>query len=328
MSSTTAAPAPAASARELADQASAFLARMDASVPSTDAAREALHALRISATAVLARWEGAASDATAEVRLRFAVDRFAARLPEPSAITDRLQEWQHLRDELQPALEALWEALPQPDVPEDRTAAHPRPQNYLRSGVHAAAGVGIVLAFEHLLSPTVAIAVAIAWTAWAWSLETTRRAMPAWNQRLMAFFGPVAHAYESEKVNSATWFGTALLVLSLTAGNAMGMLGVLALAIGDPAAGVIGRKFGRTRIVHGRSLEGSLAFAVASMLTGSAYLALYAPELSLTARMILAATAAVVGAITEALSHRLDDNLTIPIVVGWSCTAMGWLIGA
>lgn len=86
-------------------------------------------------------------------------------------------------------------------------------------------------------------------------------------------------------------------------------IAVLALAfiiVGDSAAALIGRKFGKHKF-RNKSLEGSLAFFVSAVLV-----ALIAPEMSFVVGLIGAAAATV----TEAVSFKVDDNTSVPLVSG------------
>ncbi len=149
--------------------------------------------------------------------------------------------------------------------------------------------------------------------AWAWSLETIRRLSPRANRFMMWFFGPVARQDEWHRVNSGTWYMTALVLLALTHSTALCVVGVTVLGVGDPVAGWVGRRFGRHRFASGRSWEGSLAFFVAA--AGATILTLgWLPSpLAIGPTIAVATVAAAIAAVAEALTRRLDDNLTIPL---------------
>ena len=83
------------------------------------------------------------------------------------------------------------------------------------------------------------------------------------------------------------------------------------------AAAVIGRRFGRTKLPGGRSLEGSLAFVLAGGLPALAVL-LGFHHLPLVTAAVVALSGAVAGAAAEVLSGRLDDNFTIPLIASLS----------
>lgn len=78
------------------------------------------------------------------------------------------------------------------------------------------------------------------------------------------------------------------------------------IIVGDSFAALIGRKFGRHRFGR-KSIEGS-----AACLLGTAIVALLTPDLALPVTL----TGAVAATITEAVSLRVDDNVSVPVVSG------------
>jgi dolichol kinase len=189
-----------------------------------------------------------------------------------------------------------------------------RPANYTRSLTHVASGVVILLLIQLVLQTEQRILAASAlFAAFAWTLEITRRLFPAWNAILMKILGRIAHGHEWNHVNSSTWYGTALFGLSLVASPMVSTLAVMVLGWGDPAAGLVGRRYGRTRFSSGRSLEGSLGFVVVGSLGAFAAMRIFYPGVAMVEAAILAVAAAVAGAVAELMTRRLDDNLVIPL---------------
>ncbi len=86
---------------------------------------------------------------------------------------------------------------------------------------------------------------------------------------------------------------------------------VAVLILGDIAAALIGRKFGRHKFLA-KSLEGTLAFFVVGCLV-----ILVTPKIqNLPAEYLIGIIAVAVGAIAENVSYGwADDNLTIPISI-------------
>ncbi len=310
---------------ELAERLHSWLHDLDPSRWSNtalDSARAQLAKLRRDMERRAAAWAASPAAGRAEERLRDAWKELMLALPEPSRIGDARAEWNEVHTLLAPRYEALATALRE----HGRRVQHLRPTNLARSGFHLSMGLGVALAFETILTPRTALYAAIAWCVWSWSLEITRRIYPRWNDVLMAVFGPIARHHERYRVNSATWLGTGLLVIALTSPNIAGVLGLLAVGVGDPVAGYVGRKFGRTKIIHGRSLEGSLGFAAASFAIGMLWIHTFHTELSLGVGAILAATAAIVGSVIELTSRRLDDNFAIPVFAGWATAVVHSLL--
>ena len=201
-----------------------------------------------------------------------------------------------------------------------------RPTNITRTAVHAGAAAVAITAVLTLPSRAWLIAIPGAFAVYAWSMEVARRLSPRVNDVLMRFYAPIAHPQERHRVNSATWFGTALLILALFATPPAMIAGCAILGVADPIAGIVGRRWGRHRLRNGRSLEGALGFFVAGTVTAAFALgAVGAGSVGMV--LALAAVCALAGALTELLSARLDDNLTIPLVVGTIATLATPLLG-
>ncbi len=161
-----------------------------------------------------------------------------------------------------------------------------------------------------------------AFVAFAWTLELTRARFPRWNAQLMKILGPIAHPHEWRRVNSSTWYGTGLLTVAVLCARPACAVGVAVLALGDPIAGFVGRRWGRVRVRHGRTLEGSLAFVVAGTLAAVGALAVFRPE-TLSMMLAQALVGALAGAVAEVVSTRMDDNFTIPVAAALAASAMG-----
>jgi len=147
------------------------------------------------------------------------------------------------------------------------------------------------------------------------------------------FFKIVAHPREVHHVNSATWLATSVAVLALTYSPIVALVALAVVTFADPAAATIGRKWGRTTLVHGRSLEGSLSFfAVGTLAPLAGLLLFHSDVLSVTASLVVCASAALTGGVAELVSRRLDDNLTVPMsaavgaVIALLCLGHGSLL--
>lgn len=195
-----------------------------------------------------------------------------------------------------------------------------RPRNYTRSLFHLACGAVALTLLRLLPDRAWLIAACAPFAVAAWSMEAARRQSPAVNERLMRFFAPVAHPHERHRVNSSTWYTTALLLMAIFAPQRAAEIGVLVLALADPAAGFFGRRFGRTRLRANRSLEGTLAFLTVGALAAFAWLRVV-HALPLASMVAISLAGALVGALTELFSTRLDDNFTIPIAVSAAAAA-------
>ena len=211
------------------------------------------------------------------------------------------------------------------DVTDVFIAVPHRPANPARAIFHVLSAVSC-LALVFVLSPRQLPWVAVGFAGWAWSLETLRRISPRANDVLMRFFAPIVHRGERHRVNSATWYMTALVVLTLTYAPTVMVVGVAVLGFGDPAASLIGRRFGRRKLINRRTLEGSVAFVIAGTVASFTIVQLIPSGPAVGISLLIAVCASVVGAVAELLSRRVDDNFSIPLCA--AATALVVLVAA
>lgn len=230
-------------------------------------------------------------------------------LPSKQALRD---EWLMFRKRVAPAYEACAHALRSEAI----RVPSLRPTNYARSVFHVLAALGCVALLEFILPlwslPYVTGVIALM----CWTTEATRRIWPKWNTLLFKFifFKVISHPRERHHVNSATWYVTALFVLSLLQSHLVGAVALAVLGFADPAAAMIGRRWGKTQLIHGRTLEGSLTFVVVGTAAALLGMHLLHPEVAYwPGTLAVAASAAVFGAIAELFSKTLDDNITVPL---------------
>ncbi len=246
-----------------------------------------------------------------------------AELPALDApASDLRSKWLAFKKRMQPAYQALAQELRESSI----HVPSLRPTNYARNLFHMTSATAAVLSIE-LLPWSVVTGIAITWAAFAWSCEISRRVSPKMNALLMRLFDRVAHPHEAHRVNSATWYASALLVLSFTHSPLLCMTAVAVLGVGDPMAALIGKRFGRVRLLNGRSLEGSLAFVVSAALVVFGLLRVFhGASIGVGAAVLIASITALAGAIAELVTQRLDDNLTIPLSVGAGAAASALLL--
>lgn len=127
-------------------------------------------------------------------------------------------------------------------------------------------------------------------------------------------------AEEQFKESGMTPYAIAILLTLITFPKTIAMIAIYTLAIADPLSALVGITWGQRRIVPGKSLEGSAAFFAATAAITAAVLrtttVVAAGPIALAAVVI-----GIAGAVLEMLPLRLDDNLTIPLFVGFA----GWV---
>lgn len=232
-------------------------------------------------------------------------------------------DWRALRARLQPVYLALAEALRAEDI----HVPSVRPTNVRRTVFHISSGFAALTVIQLAPAQWMLIALAVAFAGYAWSMEYLRRKSSAFNDRLMSFYGPLAHPHEWKRINSATWYASALVLLALSGSTLVCSLAVVVLALGDPAASIVGRRWGKVRLVHARSLEGTATFALTGAAVSFAVISLFYPALGLGTGLLLSCAAGLSGAVTELFSRRLDDNFTIPVGVGAATFVLSAVLG-
>jgi dolichol kinase len=176
---------------------------------------------------------------------------------------------------------------------------------------HAGVGVSVAIGMS-LLAPTrgellVALGVAV---VGGLAGDLLRLRYPDLNVLFFRTFRTLASPREAHGIASSTWYVLGLLLVAALFPLEVFVPAVLVLALADPAASYIGRRWGKRRLGTG-SVEGVVVFVV----VGAAVLLGWAPP----ANAILAALAA---GLVEVAPWKLDDNLTIPLAVAAALTLL------
>ncbi|MDP2270152.1 MAG: hypothetical protein Q8N23_10095 [Archangium sp.] len=235
---------------------------------------------------------------------------------------DTKGQWLAFKKQLQPAYIELAKRLKAESI----HVPSLRPTNYARNVFHVMTAVSVVALLEFMNNPPLVLAIAAFFAAAAWSTELARRLSPRMNVLVMKVFNPVAHPHEVQRVNSATWYTTALLLLASTQSTLLCVTGVVVLGIGDPIAALVGRRFGRIKLLHGRSLEGTVAFAISATVATFVAFLIFHSSLGLAMALGLAAAASIAGALAELFSLRVDDNFSIPLSAAAGVAVMTTLL--
>ena len=148
---------------------------------------------------------------------------------------EQASRWPSLQRELHEAYDAVAAAL----RADDASVRAARPNNYARSTFHVLSALLCLVLTLYVCTPAQLPWAAGAFAGTFWSLEITRRMWPRWNDLLLRLLGKIAHPSERHRVNSSTWYVTALTLLGLTqsprlAANAGVVLAFLGIAFAAP----------------------------------------------------------------------------------------------
>ena len=135
----------------------------------------------------------------------------------------------------------------------------------------------------------------------------------------MGLFSEFIRRTETNKFNGSTFLCLAFFLVIFFFSRNVAITAMFFLSLGDAAAELGGKNFGRLKI-YGKSLEGTLAFFFVAFLT--AYV--------LFENWQIAVIGALAGALVELFSFDLDDNLTVPIgsALALSCAMIFFHLGS
>ena len=187
-------------------------------------------------------------------------------------------------------------------------------QELWRKGTHMGALVIPGAYYLLVLSRETMLAVMIPVTAAMILIDISRlRRWTFWNDFARLILGKLIRRHETAgDFTGATYTFLSVCCTVAMFDKAVAVAALSFVIVGDTFAALIGRKFGRHRFGR-KSLEGSLG-----CLAGTLLVALLAPGLSLTVGL----TGAVVATVVEALSNKIDDNISVPIISGLAMTLL------
>ncbi|MBF0291293.1 MAG: hypothetical protein HQK86_03970 [Nitrospinae bacterium] len=194
------------------------------------------------------------------------------------------------------------------------TKAPTSDSHHPRKLFHALAGAVIPSAYYFEILPREAITGLVLVSAAVWiGLDSLRLRVPSLNERFIAILRPLLKRKETHVLTGSSYLlgGSALAILIYP--QMVAVTTLFFIALGDPAAAVAGKKFGRKRFSNGRSLEGSLVM-FATCLFVARWLGGFSWSVS--------AAGAMVAAVTELYSGDIDDNITVPLLSGVALVAL------
>jgi dolichol kinase len=177
------------------------------------------------------------------------------------------------------------------------------------------------------LSKSTALTILIPLTAGFLIVDILRYYHQPSSKLFHALFGRLLREHEFGKKVKALNGGTYMLVSAticiIIFPKLIVITGFAILIIADSAAALIGQRFGRHKITLGwtrsKSFEGSTAFLLSSIIV-----VFVTPKVAgMPGEYIVGMIAAIIGMFAEAFSAELlDDNLAVPLSIGFAMWAM------
>lgn len=147
----------------------------------------------------------------------------------------------------------------------------------------------------------------------AFTVDTARLRSPRFSELIVSVIGPFMRPSEITTYTGSPAFTAGFFLSFLLFPRHIALAAVVPLVVGDRAAVLVGKAWGRTRIGN-KTLEGSLACFVSTLLVY--YLAGMGLPSLFPFSIVYLAGAALAGTFAEMLPRPFDDNLTMPLAAG------------
>jgi dolichol kinase len=123
-------------------------------------------------------------------------------------------------------------------------------------------------------------------------------------------FGAILRDHERFNLLGSTYLILSALICAHAFPKSIAVLALSFLVVGDTMAALVGRRWGRIKILD-KSLEGSLACLASCVIIGNLY-----PGMDVARSVIW--VGAVAATLSELLPIPLDDNMRIPLAAGFA----------
>lgn len=158
-------------------------------------------------------------------------------------------------------------------------------------------------------------------------VELLRFRYKFWQDLFVKVAGPMLKGKEMDKMHGSVPYILALCIVVGFFPRDVAILSIMFLTFGDPAAALVGGKYGTIRFYNGKSLQGTLGGMAGAFLAGLVFLSLISAAHVASAYVlwdhagirlenwVTLFVGAVSALLIEFVSHEgfLDDNLTIPV---------------
>ncbi len=177
-------------------------------------------------------------------------------------------------------------------------------QELRRKSIHLF-GLLVPIIYSFVEKPTALIIVGLL-TLIALLIELLKTLSPPFRDLFFRILSPMLRSHERRGgVTGATYYFIGSFLCILIFNKNLAIVCLCFLILGDLFAALIGKQWGRTKLIAKKSLEGSLAcFVVCALIA----LMKYHP--------VIALAGALVATLVELFPTGLDDNLTMPLASG------------
>lgn len=185
-----------------------------------------------------------------------------------------------------------------------------------RKGVHLLSLVvplGYIYLSKSIVAPIVGLTVLVAMIFDI--VRIRRKRFRAW---VRLYFGDIFRRHEEQNLSGALYILTGFLLSILLFNKGVAITVMVCVIVGDTMAAIFGKRYGKIEILEGKTIAGTLAFLLSSLLslTILSIPALKSNLQFLTHLWQLNLIAATIATLLEVLPIPLDDNLRITLITG------------
>lgn len=184
---------------------------------------------------------------------------------------------------------------------------------------HASNGMAVFFAYSLFFSHAQIVRLLGTIACIAYVCDRLRIAYPEIAQKFEWITNFFIRAEERLKESAMIPYAIGILLTILSFPKPIALIAISILAIGDPLSAIIGIRYGKRHLVKEKSLEGSLAFFTVAFFF-STFILYQSSNGSGWQIFFISLFLSLSVAAFEMLPIKLDDNLTIPLFVGF----IGW----
>lgn len=174
----------------------------------------------------------------------------------------------------------------------------------LRKSIHLS-GLILPVIYLFLGQQTMLIFIGIL-TGLALIVELMKWLFPPFGEFFFRMFAFLLRTHERKgAVTGATYYLISAFLCILFFAKTLAIVCIFFMILGDLAAALVGKKWGRTKLLGKKSLEGSAACFVVCTVVALVKL-----------NPVIAIIGAFVATVVELMPFPIDDNLTVPLVSG------------
>lgn len=126
--------------------------------------------------------------------------------------------------------------------------------------------------------------------------------------KILNFFSSLFRKHEEDTISGAVFFVIACLISFAVFNYWIAVLAMFMTVFGDSFAAIMGKSFGKTKIYKEKTIIGTLSGFASNALIG---------VLIFPVQPILVLLMAFTATVSEAITAKLDDNLTVPLFAGF-----------